>query len=110
MADEVIIAELRLDMIPDEAIKEFRCRGGIGSSINVKIQKMKRPDQWGNEYFIAIDWGRGVSREAAYIGKGRRAPWLKDQPGAGQSAPPQQKNPWARHDDTCPSETDEEPF
>lgn len=110
MADEVIIAELRLDMIPDEAIKEFRCKGGIGSSINVKIQKMKRPDQWGNEYFIAIDWGRGVSREAAYIGKGRRAPWLKDQPGAEQSAPPQQKNPWARHDDTCPPETDEEPF
>ena len=38
MADEVIIAEVRLDMIPDEAIKEFRCRGGIGSSINIKIQ------------------------------------------------------------------------
>lgn len=110
MADEVIIAEMRLDMIPDEAIKEFRCRGGIGRSINVKIQKMKRPDQWGKEYFIAIDWGRGVSREAAYIGKGRRAPWLKDQPGAAQGAPPQQKNPWARHDDTCPPETDEEPF
>ena len=51
-----------------------------------------------------------VSREAAYIGKGRRAPWLKDQPGAAQGAPPQQKNPWARHDDTCPPETDEEPF
>lgn len=102
MADEVIIAEVRLDMIPDEAIKEFRCRGGIGSSINIKIQKLKEPDKWGNEYFIAIDWGKGNHREAAFIGKGRRAPWLKDNPVAEQQT---SKNRWARHDDA-----DEEPF
>lgn len=102
MADEVIIAEVRLDVIPDEAIKEFRCRGGIGSSINIKIQKLKEPDKWGNEYFIAIDWGKGNNREAAFIGKGRRAPWLK-------TAQPQQtkapRNPWTHHEDV-----DEEPF
>jgi hypothetical protein len=102
MADDVIIAELRLDMIPDDAIKEFRCRGGIGSSINIKIQKLKEPDKWGNEYFIAIDWGKGNHREAAFIGKGRRAPWLKDNQAAQQQT---SKNRWARHDDV-----DEEPF
>lgn len=104
MAGIQICGEIRLDQIPDDAIKEFRCKTGKGASIKIKIQQMKKPDQWGNDCFICINWPREAGSRNDYIGKAKFYKTADVRPEGQQPS----KNKWAN---TEPEEAEyEEPF
>lgn len=97
---------MRLDLIPDEAITEFRRRdGGRGVSVRFKLRTLREPDQYGNQYTILVEYGSAGSPQKTYVGKGRYAPWDSR---AKQDEPA--KNRWRQQPDEPRDHEYEEPF
>lgn len=70
-----IAFNIDLAKIPEDATTEFtRKNGDIGCNVNLKISKMRSPDQWGNTHAVTLNpkYTPGEPKPpTVYVGNGK---------------------------------------